>query len=1338
MIFDPAISANKDKAFESAKANEQSAKAESKSIIEDTSAVMEQGDNPNPNEVKDPRTFSLQPLAEAYKLAGGVSPQQREISTQARVMEAAVKDGEERVDIAAPLAESKDQSKPESLAAGFDRTKGALKNAIDSSVSYLQREGNLTLSAQNGIRLSSLQGTTITGANTFLSSATTVINSQVSANASESVITLADFSLTRINGSSTTHVEDTAQLSVTNNITRATETSQVIAARTYNHGIDLNSSTGSTMISTAGQGGHTIHSTGNVSTFTDSSITNLATEAITMGAGSPTSNGPNPQAEANNTDIFSAIQEAASFIRVVAGESAGITSVTSGDSSTVSKGSQLTTASNTYTSAASTAAQVAGRQLMNGVMGTGGNARSHVFHQGSMIIQGRMIGGFPSVDIDAIRFPTVPPLPPKPSSYTLEDLQNCIIPKKEEGDEGEGEISIEDKLALEALKSLGIDPSIIRKNAKSPSTSGASQMEVKPGETGTEQDFNTTNSEMSDNDSSITSKVNSSIGTSIKDIISATSSGGGPLNIYPDIYEDKKEEDISEEESVVDNDEELTESIWNSIKEEVEDKDREIIEFIFRDLYGQGYRGEIEPGTIESYINNVIAALIENNKEADRQLIKRTISLIQKHISLYSMGMFQDLGTYPSISLPHIGSIGQIVQESFGINPLNSILGNLRGIGDFSGTASSILSGIGVDIDLSSLESLQDIREFIQNPSLSDLLQNQAINRFIQDAVGNQAPSFTPLINQILNRDVPIEDDELEDLIINVARNEGVETLLPSNYSSLLTESIRSLINGESISLDQNEVLELISSLGSNSMPFKILSGYREIESIISNVSALSSIPDLLSLMQDNDVPILARASLLLSCLDIFNRVRSLIGSFDSLLNLLSEVEIGGNESASIAEEDSLAIKEAFDQLSNSIRPENTLPEDSSLILEHPIKDINNGAAVVYAESFITEYLVIPVEKKLNLNEINRDRSSVIDITQDIGSLFNVYLIEPFIQGKEVEVLDARSADLILDDESIYIFLDKDERRLFIRPDQSSYFNNEEIRLITSNNSVSYVEGNPSYAVPQYNQSSEQNTFYLELKPRKYYSLSELILIEGEDRTLWSNPYWELNETEEGVITYTKRLNPIKETTQLSIDYQGYKLNLRESRDINSYASKFIESLPKFIQFMNLIDRASYKDILSSTDLGLYKGEANLLLLLKSNTLPKLKEIEKSVCFPIPQLDIYESEIEVISVTEAYINFSYRQDYLIGINSVIQLEVNEYSTPTYQRLKVESNNSYYNPTYINYRVTKFSKREGVGLAMIEINQRLILEDERGILFKYYTRDIGKKIFPIIISSYLVQ
>lgn len=1228
--------------------NDESTKIETNSTMEEAMAAMEQGDNPIPNEVKDPRTFSLQPLCEAYKLAGGVSPQQREMSAQARVLESGVRDAEERVETGSPLTEDEEQAKPESLMTGFDRTKEVLQNALDSSALFLQREGNLTLSAQNGVRISSLQGTTITGANTFLSTATTLINSQVATNSSETIINVSDMSLTRVNGSSTTHVEDTNQLTTSNNITRASETSQTIANRTYNHGVELNSTTGSTVMSTAGSGGHTIHSSGNVSTFTDSSVLTLATEQITVGAGSPSSNGPTPAAEPDFS-ILDHVPDAASFMRIIAGDSPGITSVTSGDTSTVSKGSQLTTANSTYTSAARTAAQVAGRQLMNGVMNQGGSPRSHVYHQGNMIIQGKMIGGFPSVDLDALLFPTVPPLPPKPTAYTIEDLQACIpkaYKKDAQTNEGwvDGEYSSEE--AQRTAEALGVDQETIRRNAGSPSTSGKTMAEVTPGESATEQDISTSNSEITQG-----SPVGSSP-TNIAQMIAATTAGGGPTNVYPDIYE---EDSHSREETTAQEDEQnLLSFILSEIEPTLSQDLADVSLIIIEDLYKQGYRGSEE--NIEPYIKGVIETLKEDGidiKERDyRAIIIDLMERMKAPLTSQAMGMFQDLGSYPTISLPQIGSVGQILDKSFGLGNITSIVDNLTDINSLEGVSSSdLLGAIGLEeSDLSSVSNPQELLNLVADPNVAEILKRESIRAALEKVVGKKvAASVTQILDQVL-KGVSIEEDELEDIIINTLELEGLTAELPSNYLSLINPIVETVVQGGVLDIGKEEILSILSNLLGNETPFKILSSYREVESIIGNVRALSSIPDLLGLMEDNDVPIISRASLLLSCLDIFNRVKSIMGSFDSIFNNLGDISFEG-----LAEDESGIVESAIETITTQ---------------ENRIRELNQR---------VSSPISTPTTQALP------DSTDTRVILLGDGLVYRSKVIER--------------------DDRMYLVDDPDVE---VREDGFYKRQNKQDDL-SNKHRISNL---------------------------KYYFKDEIAQIREGDSVVWNNPSWSVKE-EEGTINITReKLPTIEQPEAYSLNYKPYVRST--NREVNNLSSRFIESLPRAVQFLNLIRNSSYKDIQSITNLGATQSEADYLTLIKNSTVPFIEAMADSVCFPIPKLDPYQSEIKVLSIKENLITFSSMdKSVAVGINTPIQLEIRNYRRLGYQLLEVESSNRYYNPIYINYRVTSYSKVEGMGLARLETNQRLMLQSLDGVMYKYYTSDIGKKIHPVIEASYYI-
>lgn len=201
----------------------------------------------------------------------------------------------------------------------------------------------------------------------------------------------------------------------------------------------------------------------------------------------------------------------------------------------------------------------------------------------------------------------------------------------------------------------------------------------------------------------------------------------------------------------------------------------------------------------------------------------------------------------------------------------------------------------------------------------------------------------------------------------------------------------------------------------------------------------------------------------------------------------------------------------------------------------------------------------------------------------------------------------------------------------------------------------------------------------------------------------------------------------------LSLSYKSYSIPKVD----NKSTSKFIESIPKLIQFLNLLDKATYSDIEEAGSLGMYRAEVAALAVIKASTIPELNQISDSVCFPIPKLSTYEAEISITGINSSLLTFSYKGEKGIGVNTPIQIEVNQYTNLYNRTLVKEESDRYYNPTFINYRVRSYSSKEGAGVASLEINQRLMLRDEDGVLLKYYTKDIGSKIYPVIESAFVV-
>jgi hypothetical protein len=476
--------------------------------------------------------------------------------------------------------------------------------------------------------------------------------------------------------------------------------------------------------------------------------------------------------------------------------------------------------------------------------------------------------------------------------------------------------------------------------------------------------------------------------------------------------------------------------------------------------------------------------------------------------------------------------------------------------------------------------------------------------------------------------------------------------------------------------------------------------------------------------MQDNDVPILARASLLLSCLDIFNRVKSIAGSFGSILNTLGNLRLDGlpSQDKSLVEEALEATKkrEEFVESTNSlssIEPiEDKAPE---------IPDSVDTRIILLEGGYIRESIVI--ERGSNIYTIptsltvqNLSRSSIYTANFIVDE--SQFLDGVIYRNRAID----NSKDLYIQDNNFYIGINNSSSLNYVRKTGELFTYTE-------------LTGFKRASASEEKKTGVENNLYIRVEPLNFYKKEEIIRVwNNNNQEVWANKDWFVSDKEGEELSF-ERVRPISPTVieTIALPYVSYKRNsIRVGKD--KQASSLIESLPKIIQFINLLDKSSYRDIQAAQRLGLSRGEADYLTLIKNVTVPQIKEVESSICFPIPKLDPYQSEVQILGIDKGLIRFRLVDSSIkVGSNVLIQLEALLYRRNQFEILSVESSDRYYNPTLINYRIKSYSLSEGIGVAYLETNQRIVLEDQTGTLFKYYTEDIGKKIMPEIRSSYLV-
>jgi hypothetical protein len=1323
-------------------------------LTKDIFAVVEQGDNSSPNTTPTPKTTSLQPLAEALKLTGGVSPQHQEVAAKARVIEAGIRDVKKRVELQSDLTEKKEQALPDSLTQGISKAECATQAALDASTLYLQRQGNLTISSNNGIRLSSLEGVNISGSSTFIGTGTTVFNNQLTSITSEAIVNISDTTISRVNGSQFTHIEDSNQISARNAITRASETNQVITTRSFTHAAELNSMTGETMQSTAGSGGHTVHATGGINNFTEAGMVNLAREQITIGAGSPAPPSTPPPKGMNELEFLNRFEGNHScFTRFTAnGESPGITTVTSGSNSSVSQGPSMSMSSNSYISASQSAVQVAGTQVMNGVTGPAGDTRSHVYQQGKLIINGRMVHGFPAIDMSSIVFPTAPALPPKPNGYTTADLKKCIPPNKvfnknkkidRKGDQDSATGDIRGR----AARVLGIDPEQIQEQAGA-NVDRKGEAQVTPGVSATPQDLssNSTITQMppSTESSTIEEMPPPTPSTGIQSMAIAVGAVGGPPGIYIDRYKNSSEpisasssSDMQELEAVTE--ESLLESMHVGTH----------LQKLIYSLTNECSSLSIEPSLCNVYIANqeffnstitraslsflypsegidlpveelidkvrlnleeskpelmsnlyqrggldLLRLFIEANKkdfsEASRAMamgpgplddIRRIgqDALGYTQLAEEAQGVARSMGI--DISIPGVGHIGSIVSRGLGIaESVQSAIDQQSGpldLGSVLSIGSNAIEAIGVDLpaNVSSLinnaGSIEDYLRANPDPELLDFIRDSSITNALSD-VFSIAGTDNP-IEELLGPNYLDAIEPIESLIRQIdssspidreAFKEDLSKALSSLGLSDISSKIDSVYNrvnplltaieeGRLVDLRDPRTAAAIDTFLGNNIASQLLEGYQKVQSIIDNVETLTAIPELLEMMDKQDVPLLSRMSLMLSCLDVFNRLKQIASAGEGLLDTANSVGGSIDDLFSNKEDDTPNLKEAKER----IRKKRSLASSTPAT---------------------TRSYIAPLER--NLEEDLKIRSSLLILIQE---------------------------GLIKEDEPLYIETTNPYQPL------TGYIRKEEVLSIKAP-SDSSLPSSPSINLIRI---AKPDNSYVSLYPYELRTISN-----ASNNLLWTNEISDIS---------ANPLNPYI-SKPISILLDNPKVYVDSS--FNSKAAQVFENLPYLVQYIRYIDSLPTSYIESLPKLGVSQDIADSLLLIKtSKPLPT----STSLCYDLPQLDIYQSAVSILEVSTGLIRFKAKDikkpSLMPGIGNLLHICIKTFvRSGTGRYLRVFQDDREYSPCVFRYKVIAYRADTKEGIARVEGPEPFItLEDLTGVLYQYPIGDIGGKIIPNI-------
>jgi hypothetical protein len=898
------------------------------------SATSQAGDNTSDR--KD--SISLQPLAEALKAVGGVSPNQSEISAKVQVLEKAVNDSKDRLDNQSPLTEKKEQATPPSLKEGISLITETMSKDIEASSRFQARSGGLNISSNLGINISSLAGLNISGNSTYIGTSTTLFNNQVTSIASSAIVNLTDISLSRVNGSSYSHVEDSAQYSAKNIISRSTQTNQIISSDVISNGLNSNRIAGDFISTTSGQGGQRAQSSGSIESFADGKIRNLSRDGITLATGkSKPTIAPHASPDAV---VNSLLQDPgnATIIDISAQKgNTGITMISDGNLAQMIKGISINASQDTYSSAKGTSATVSGTQHVTGTYTPEGIPMGHIFFHKRRILIGKVIPGFPSIDISKLEFPTMPPLPEKPGGYSLEDLANCI-PKKYKKDMGIkdpdtidnpdtsndpgppiSEVSTDPPVInsdnpndgsdpvegndpeppsqIQIDNSLGIDSQTIKEDANAMQRRGK-RGTVEVGSSGAPK--------------AVANNPDTPSTTTIQSLATINGMLGGPLGIYQNRYiEPVSTEDVIS--NIAPNDrgmfmEIIGETFTESKLGQVLGADADGIIKILSNLSIDGSPKRMAPiieialgvKTIDEFILGV--RRLDGFKDVVDTVLTKLYDQINKDILVLRSetaqgGLLSGIGGAISIVTKGVSTIKSLDDLINPSKPLTFKSAIDKGV--------KLLNDVGIRHDvLDKISDIGDLSVDLQdtNGDLLKILSNASILNKVESIVGIDIPNqVAPIAGIVQSYRVNYQACQGGDLkacalIEEAAVVDSINDVLGLGLDRAISTygNIKGLLNdvkeGREIDVQDPRILSLLGQVIGDDRVKALVEGYKEVQSVIGVFNTIQAVPNLLSLMNANDVPLLAQMSILVSCLDLFNKVKQLISSIKALSGVIGKL----------------------------------------------------------------------------------------------------------------------------------------------------------------------------------------------------------------------------------------------------------------------------------------------------------------------------------------------------------------------------------------------------------------------------------------------------------------
>lgn len=337
---------------------------------------------------------------------------------------------------------------------------------------------------------------------------------------------------------------------------------------------------------------------------------------------------------------------------------------------------------------------------------------------------------------------------------------------------------------------------------------------------------------------------------------------------------------------------------------------------------------------LKSNVSNVLDSISSLNFNNSESVTKEVIIDSLKSLNLSEeeedvlYHSYLELNADVGLAIGILGSILPLIQEAANVasNVFSQVssIASMVGIDIQGGIADSVMSvideikgGLNVSSIASLLDSSGELNKFIPvGQSIIAMLNNPDGKQDIMDSlINNILPQVEGLISPMLSGFDSVTIGGVASGIASLLSEGAMDNMGPEelffraqsilNQSNLMPESAKSVLQaigplltsfGEGGSLNQligGDILSQISSsLGFDMSSVSNVVG--NLEGIVGNVNALLSIPSILDAMNEYDIPLLTQISSAIECVDLFARIKDIIGIVKDPLNYQSQFSSPG------------------------------------------------------------------------------------------------------------------------------------------------------------------------------------------------------------------------------------------------------------------------------------------------------------------------------------------------------------------------------------------------------------------------------------------------------------